>query len=124
MAYIGNSPTSETVLRLEARKSFALGLYIQDANGRPLDITDASIRLVAKKLPLRATDTNDGDFGAKGFHTGGQVQIDGHRALLVRVHGLDVIRMLPMECSLCCFLVTPLYVVFQKLSSATCGFVQ
>ena len=61
MAHIGNSPTSETVLRLEARKSFALGLYIQDANGRPLDITDASIRLVAKKLPLRATDTNDAD---------------------------------------------------------------
>ncbi len=29
-----------------------------------------------------------------------------------------------MDAALCCFLVTPLYVVFCKLSSASCGLLQ
>jgi hypothetical protein len=41
-----------TVLRLEARKSFALSVWIRDANGRPLDISATELRLVMmKKLP-------------------------------------------------------------------------
>lgn len=61
MSYIGNGPQSETVLRLEARKSFALGLEIRDQSGRVLDITGASFRIVMKALPLRMTDTTDSD---------------------------------------------------------------
>ncbi len=51
MAYIGNSPQETTVLRLEARKSFALSVWVRDANGRPLDISTTELRLVMKKLP-------------------------------------------------------------------------
>lgn len=58
MAYIGNSPQATTVLRLEARKSFALSVWIRDTNGRPLDITDTSLHLVMKKLPIKS-DTGD-----------------------------------------------------------------
>jgi hypothetical protein len=52
VAYIGNSPASTTVLRLEARKSFALSVWIRDSNSQPLNITDVELRLVMKKLPL------------------------------------------------------------------------
>jgi len=52
VAYIGNSPQKTTVLRLEARKSFALGVWVRDSNGRPLDISTTELRLVMKKLPL------------------------------------------------------------------------
>jgi hypothetical protein len=49
VAYIGNSPQETTVLRLEARKSFALSVWVRDANGRPLDISTTTLRLVMKK---------------------------------------------------------------------------
>ena len=56
MAYIGNSPQATTVLRLEARKSFALSVLVRDAGGRPLDISTTTLRLVMlKKLPLGST---------------------------------------------------------------------
>jgi hypothetical protein len=44
---------------LEARKSFALSVWVQDANGRPLDISTTELRLVVmKKLP-RGSDPGD-----------------------------------------------------------------
>jgi hypothetical protein len=44
---------------LEARKSFALSVWVQDANGRPLDISTTTLRLVTmKKLP-RGSDTGE-----------------------------------------------------------------
>ena len=58
MAYIGNSPQATTVLRLEARKSFALSVWVRDTNGRPLDITTTELRFVMKKLPL-SSDPGD-----------------------------------------------------------------
>lgn len=61
MAYLGNSPSQETVLRLEARKSFALNVWIKDFHGRPLDIGSARLRLVIKKLPLDPADSTDTD---------------------------------------------------------------
>ena len=61
MAYIGNSPSQETVLRLEARKSFALNVWIKDFHGRALDIGSARLRLVIKKLPLDPADSTDVD---------------------------------------------------------------
>lgn len=54
MAYIGNSPQATTVLRLEARKSFALSLLVRDSSGRPLDLSTTAFRLVMKKPPLLA----------------------------------------------------------------------
>jgi hypothetical protein len=56
VAYIGNSPQETTVLRLEARKSFALSVWVRDANGRPLDISTTELRLVMKKLPEDASN--------------------------------------------------------------------
>lgn len=47
--YLGNSPLDKTILRLMARKSFQLSLLLQDRNGRPLDITGATIRMVVRK---------------------------------------------------------------------------
>lgn len=57
MGYLGNTPDSQIVLRLQARKSFALGLWIQDQNGNPLDISGSSIRVVIRKrVPVDAVD--------------------------------------------------------------------
>lgn len=44
---LGNSPTQHTLLRLEARKSFSLGVVLYDPDGRPVDLTDCQLRLVA-----------------------------------------------------------------------------
>ena len=55
---LGNGPEQETTLRLQARKSFALGLFIQSRNGTPFDITDAIITMVVRKN-VRSTDVND-----------------------------------------------------------------
>lgn len=60
MAYIGNSPEQQTVLRLEARKSFALSLWFMDQNRRPADLTGSVVRLVAKRPPFAA---DPGDAG-------------------------------------------------------------
>jgi len=49
MATAGNSPQSRPVLELEARKSFSFGVWIQDQNSNPLDISGATLRFVARK---------------------------------------------------------------------------
>lgn len=59
MAYIGNSPDQTTVLRVEARKSFALSLWFMDRTRRPADLTGATVTLVVKQLPLDPADTGD-----------------------------------------------------------------
>lgn len=59
MAYIGNSPEQATILRLEARKSFALSLWFMDSNRRPADLTSATVRLVVKTPPF-TDDPGDG----------------------------------------------------------------
>src|SRR5690606_29970677 len=59
MAMIGNTPKQTTVLRLEVRKSFSLGLWFKDASGRALDISDTAIRLVAKKPPFGPDDSDN-----------------------------------------------------------------
>jgi hypothetical protein len=61
MSYLGNSPSRELVIRLEARKSFELGLWLKDSNGRGLDLTGCTIVWVAKKPPLDPADTDDSD---------------------------------------------------------------
>lgn len=58
MTYLGNSPEVQTVLRLEARKSFSLGMWIKDNLGHPLDITGVQIRIVARPK-LVAADPGD-----------------------------------------------------------------
>lgn len=58
MSYVTNSPADQVVLRLQARKSFALGLWIQDQNGNPLNISGTTIRLVIRKN-VPAGTTND-----------------------------------------------------------------
>ena len=61
MAYIGNTPGRTTVIQLEARKSFSLGLWFMDQGGRPADLTGSGVRLVAKASPIDVTDTDDSD---------------------------------------------------------------
>lgn len=59
MATLGNTPAEETVLRLMARKSFALGLWIRDQNDNPLDIAGVTIRMVVRRKRFVATDDSD-----------------------------------------------------------------
>lgn len=61
MGYIGNTPQDQTVLRLEAAKSFSFNVWVQDPTGRALDITGAAARIVMKKPPFDPTDVNDLD---------------------------------------------------------------
>ena len=60
MGHLGNTPRDTTVLSLETRKSFALGLQFVGDDGRPLDLTGCTVRFVA----------------AKPKHLGGQVVVD------------------------------------------------
>lgn len=59
MAYLGNSPAQLTVLRLEVRKSFTLGVHVRDPRGRPVDLTGCSLRIVAKVPGSSLTDDSD-----------------------------------------------------------------
>lgn len=59
MATLGNTPKSTTVLRLEARKSFTLSVWITDHHGRALDISTISLRLVVKQRDLADTGVDD-----------------------------------------------------------------
>jgi len=61
MAQTGNAPETKTVLRLMARKSFAVGIWIQDQNGNPLDITDSQIKIVARKRVGSDVDSDVGN---------------------------------------------------------------
>lgn len=45
MATITNTPKDYTLLRLERRKSFSLGIWLSDERGQTLDITGCSIRI-------------------------------------------------------------------------------
>ena len=57
MPYLSNGPVEQAVLRLMARKSFALGLFITDYNEHPLDITGCEFRLVVRKdVPRTVND--------------------------------------------------------------------
>jgi hypothetical protein len=49
MSYLSTSPEAQTVIRLEARKSFSLALWIMDFMGHALDITDCQLRMVVRK---------------------------------------------------------------------------
>jgi len=48
-----------TVLRLEARKSFALSVQVRDSSGRPLDLAGTALRLVVLKRLPAGTDSGD-----------------------------------------------------------------
>lgn len=61
MAYVGNSPAKETILRLEARKSFSFSLSVRDEYRRPINLTGSNIRIVMKQAPLDSADVDDGD---------------------------------------------------------------
>jgi hypothetical protein len=55
--YLGNGPKDVTVLMLQARKSYALSLFMVDKNRSPLDITGCSFRLVVRKnVPAGTVD--------------------------------------------------------------------
>ena len=49
MATIGNSPQEKTVIRMEARKSFSLGLLLRTEVNAAIDVTNAVITLVVSK---------------------------------------------------------------------------
>jgi len=57
MPYASNSPKDQTILRLQARKSYALSLFLMDANRNPLDLTGCTISMVVRKsVPSTVTD--------------------------------------------------------------------
>ena len=61
MAQLGNTPTEQTVFRLEAAKSFSFNVWIQDETGRPMDCTGATMNIVMKRPPFDPTDALDAD---------------------------------------------------------------
>lgn len=61
MAYLTNTPQEQTILRLEARKSFSVTVRFVDINGKHCDLTSATVRLVVKKRPFDPDDINDDD---------------------------------------------------------------
>jgi hypothetical protein len=59
---IGNTPRQETNIQVEANKSFVFGIQFKKWNGDPLDLTGASVRLVAAQQPyLGGTEVLDLD---------------------------------------------------------------
>lgn len=59
MATLNNSPATETYLRLEARKSFSLGLWVKDHNGRHLDLAGTTITMVVRKTNFPKDTVDD-----------------------------------------------------------------
>ena len=59
MGEILNELPGGTVIRVEARKSFQFGLWIKDFNGRSLDVTGATVRLVVKQPRQMTSDDSD-----------------------------------------------------------------
>lgn len=51
MAKISNSPTDATILQLEQRKPFTLGLWFTSAAEVPVDLTGSTLRFTAGKVP-------------------------------------------------------------------------
>jgi hypothetical protein len=58
MTTLGNTPNQQTLIKLEARKAFSLGLWIKDFMGRSLNITGVEFRFVMRKT-IPATDFGD-----------------------------------------------------------------
>jgi hypothetical protein len=61
MTYLGNSPEEQTILRLQARKSFQLALWMEDKNGNPLDIASSTLRMVVRKKNFPSSTSSDAD---------------------------------------------------------------
>ena len=90
MAQLSNSPSQYTTLSLEARKSFALGLWFMDATGRPADLTGCSVTMVVKKQPFATTDASD----ATNLLTNSEAVIDdplsGYALLNLQANELNI----------------------------------
>lgn len=56
MPQLNNGPEQFTVLQLQARKSFALGIFVVDKNEHPLDINAATLRIVMRKKTSSAVN--------------------------------------------------------------------
>lgn len=52
MTYLGNTPGSAVLLRVEARKSFSLAVWIKDHRGKAADLTGCQMTIVAKPYPM------------------------------------------------------------------------
>ena len=57
---VSNGPRQHTVIRAQARKSLSLSLFITDRREVPLDITNATFRIVVRKN-VRSTAVDDSD---------------------------------------------------------------
>lgn len=64
MSSIGNSPQQHTILRLEARKSFVLGVLITNPHGRPANLEGCTLTIVAKP-PDAVTQDDDANLLAQ-----------------------------------------------------------
>lgn len=56
MAAIANTPPRSTHLRVEARKSFALSIWIKDRRNNGVDLTGCTLQIVAKASPYTTSD--------------------------------------------------------------------
>ena len=61
MATLGNSASSQTNIRLEARKAFSFMMLFRDSRGAYIDVTGCEVRIVMKKPPFDPEDFSDED---------------------------------------------------------------
>ena len=59
MVFATNGPVEQTVLRLQARKSFALGLWLVNRNDVPYDVAGCEFRLVIRKAQIPSGVADD-----------------------------------------------------------------
>jgi hypothetical protein len=52
---LGNTPRRETIIAVEASKSYVLGMYFVMEDGTPVDLTDCILRFVATEPPQRGS---------------------------------------------------------------------
>jgi hypothetical protein len=51
---LGNTPRTETIISVEANKSFVFGMYFKSADDTPIDLTNAELRFVAADIGRHA----------------------------------------------------------------------
>lgn len=86
---LGNTPGQTTVLRLEARKSFVLGVLICDPRARPVDLTGCTLTIVAKRAPVTGPDEETNLFAADAVAEVENPE-DGYARFSIQASSLDV----------------------------------
>lgn len=89
MAQLSNVPAADTYLRVEARKSFPLGVHIYDPNGAVVDLTSCTLTIVAKPVPIN-DDSDTANILAPDHVANIPVPTGGYAIFNIQAATLDV----------------------------------